>query len=981
MGWRIVLVEGANAGTTFDLGVSDFWLGRDPSCDVRFDPSKDLTVSARHLRLSCGDQGLAFFDASTNGTLVNGVPQKEGVLQDGDVVELGAGGPKLRAERVAGLCAQTQDALSATPKGATVRDCSIEIRATLLPGGDRLAFVQPLIRFGRDPESDVAFDVRRDRMVSLNHAKISVVDQEATLFDLESMNGTFVGGERIARRVLVGGEVVEFGLDGPRVRLELSRHDPVTAVVEPTGGASTLFVSDVALRDLRLGPTELLGDYPLQPELVIGRDVGCGIVLDSPFVSKRHVRVQRQGERLALHDLGSANGIFVRGKSVRQIEISEGEEFSLGPYLVKYASQALLVFDTRSRASIDALDLCRWDARRQHCFLDHVTLKIRPGDFLCILGPSGCGKSTLLKCLNGYARADEGRVLLNGVDFYGCYEQLKYQVGYVPQDDIVHSELSVERTLRYAAGLRLPVAVGRAERERRIADVLSTLELHDHRHRPVGQLSGGQRKRVSIGVELLTEPAVLYLDEATSGLDPNLEEKMMLLLRELTLRGKTVVAVTHTLDHVRLADKVAFLAAGQLAFLGSADEAREFFDVEQLPGVYKRLDEPPAADGRSLQQTFRESEVYRRHIGGIDADHGASTQAIRRSGRRFGRSGWVQFGLLVGRYAEIMVRDVRNTLILLSQAPLVGLFVVLALSSKEPETAPTSTVLLLMSLSALWFGCSNAARELTKERSIFDRERMVGLRIVPYVCSKFFVLQLLALVQVASMLAVVYWFRPGYQLAEVPHLCERWQIDACRELILAGLPGSFGAHFLNLYLTALSGIGLGLLISAVAGNSDKAMSLVPLILIPQVLFSGGFGLPQTDEPVRRGLGYVMALNWSLDQGKRIAMCAPEDEKGPRGCKRCIHAYDPNKARRLGEEPQEAHGRCAALAQVLSALVEQPETISLMEDGWYTQKSQHRAGPPGRAHPSYRGMIALLSMAGLWFVLVCLFVRLRDRQHY
>ncbi|MBW2735882.1 MAG: ATP-binding cassette domain-containing protein, partial [Deltaproteobacteria bacterium] len=847
-----------------------------------------------------------------------------------------------------------------------------------------LEFKGQLVRIGRDPSADVAFDPNRDLLVSFNHAKIVVVDGKSTLYDLESTNGTFIEGQQISRRDLQGGEVIELGRGGPKIRVQLAMQQVAAPSARARGGAAqTVFGAGAPMKDLSLGDAELLGEFPLKPQLNIGRDASCDIVLDSMYVSANHAQVVQQGQSVRLLDVGSANGLFLGGEKIVSADLTMGAEFSVGPYLLKYSPNAILVFDTRTRTWVDAFEITRTDPRTKRNFLDRISLKVQPGEFVCILGPSGCGKSTLLKSLNGYTRADAGTVLLNNIDFYNNYEQLKHQVGYVPQDDIIHPQLSIERTLQYAAQLRLPPEIPRAKRAERIQDVLSMLELYDHRHKPVNKLSGGQRKRVSIAVELLTEPAIIYLDEPTSGLDPNLEEKMMVLLRDLTLRGKTVVTVTHTLDNIHLADKVTFLVDGKLAFFGAAEEAKEFFSVATLPDVYKRFEEHKG-NVEVLQSNFKESNVYKEHIEtqlAPEAVAGGSTRKPAKKSKRIGPGAFKQFWVLTQRYAEIMTRDVKNSLILLMQAPLVALFVVAAVKSDQTERGPTSTMFMIMSLSALWFGCSNAARELTKEAAIYARERMVNLRVIPYVLSKFFVLQFLAALQVTMMLTIVYFLRSGYVLADPPGTCTQYGIEACGLLILDGIPGNFTLHLLNLYLTALSGIGLGLLVSAIAGNSDKAMSLVPLILIPQVLFSGSFGIPKADEVVKRGVGYAMTLNWSLDQAKRIAMCTEEEEKGGAGCSTCIHAFDPFKHRRLKKEDQSDDARCTSLLPVMSNLVDYPETLQVVEDGLYTRPGLHDTGPPRLAHKSFIGFYVLGGSVLLFMILVCIFVRLKDRQNH
>jgi ABC-type multidrug transport system ATPase subunit/pSer/pThr/pTyr-binding forkhead associated (FHA) protein len=1041
---QFTIVTGARAGSTFSFAQPNFRIGRDPRCEFAFDPNRDLTVSGHHATITFVDGAYHLQDFSSNGTFINGQQiQGRVVINHGDQIELGRGGPHVRfetasAQTKAGVAqqqpapvpapvqpVQSQPGFASAPHpglpptqgpaqaaaaplpatgaqpgvpasaaparrsgaptaqapiiGQTISEVSIAIEKP--PGGQRLDFKKALVRIGRDPSADIAFDPNQELLVSFNHAKIVVVAGQATLYDLDSTNGTYINGEQIARRDLSGGEVVELGRGGPQIKVLLETKQVAAPSASHERSGATVFGAATPLKDLSLGEAELFAEFAIKPSMTIGRDSSCDIVLDSMYVSNRHAKIEQQNGQVKLLDTDSANGVFLGGEKVIDTILTVGAEFVVGPFVLKYSPNAVLVFDTRTRTWVDAFELTRTDQRSKRNFLDRISLKVQPSEFVCILGPSGCGKSTLLKSLNGYTRADAGTVLLNNVNFYNNYEQVKHQVGYVPQDDIIHPQLSIERTLQYAARLRLPPGTSKQKRNERIQDVLSMLELYDHRKKPVHKLSGGQRKRVSIAVELLTEPAIIYLDEPTSGLDPNLEEKMMVLLRDLTTRGKTVVTVTHTLDNIHLADKVTFLVEGKLAFFGTADEARDFFGVEKLPDVYKRFEERKGKV-ESLRDDFKDSEIFKRHIESqLSPDIGAGgVQKAAKKGKRIGPGAIRQFWVLTQRYTEIITRDVKNTLILLIQAPLVALFIVAAVRSDQAERGPTSTMFLIMSLSALWFGCSNAARELTKEAAIYARERMVNLRVVPYVLSKFFVLQFLALLQVTTMLTLVYFLRSGYTLSEPPGPCVQYGIQACGMLILDGVPGGFLMHLLNLYLTALCGIGLGLLVSAIAGNSDKAMSLVPLILIPQVLFSGSFGIPKTDEHVKRAVGYAMALNWSLDQSKRIAMCSPEDEKGKTGCTVCIHAYDPFKHRRKKAEDQPDDARCEALLPVVSSLVDYPETLQVVENGLYTAPSDHEDGPPRRAHKSFIPMAVQGGMVLLLLILVCIFVRLKDRQN-
>jgi hypothetical protein len=275
-----------------------------------------------------------------------------------------------------------------------------------------------------------------------------------------------------------------------------------------------------------------------------------------------------------------------------------------------------------------------------------------------------------------------------------------------------------------------------------------------------------------------------------------------------------------------------------------------------------------------------------------------------------------QFFILTRRYMELILRDTKNTAILMAQAPLIALFTVLAVTGDRVEEGPTSTVFLILGLAALWCGCSNAAREITKEAAIFKRERMVGQSVVAYVTSKFFVLSVLSFVQVLMLLVIV----DGFALRSGDNFESNF--------ILGGVPGGFWLPLLNLQLTATAGVGIGLFISSVVNNSDKAMSIVPIALIPQVLFSGAFGMTSAWS-IQRAMGYVMPLNWSLDLFKRIAACEQQqiDEIVAGGAPECMYAFHPGETRPLPLRLVEEGGR-----QTLQA--DPHEVMLAVSDGAY-----------------------------------------------
>jgi len=845
-----VHLSGGLTGRIREVDAPEVVLGRDPAvAQVVFAPD-DRAVSRRHasIRLE-GDVHLLRDLESRTGTYLDGEPVAEAELRDGDEFELGRGGPRLRFELSAGgtVMVPIPNLKVVRPEPGPEREPpprplpGTKLRLTFLSGTRQGSFVEQaaaVIRIGRAPGSSVW--TPEDRVVSDQHAKIVRLEDAFVLMDLDSTNGTFLNGHRIERASLRDGDVIGLGAGGPELRLQLLTPDLAERLSQ-----ATVVIPNFAELARRRVEAAFVREVALdRDELTLGRGPEADVRLDSPIVSRLHARARRQDNAWRLEDLGSSNGTYLGATRVEDASLADGDRFVVGPFIFELAGQVLRLLDTRNRARLDARDLVVRAGGRS--ILDSVSLSLPPGSFTAIIGPSGSGKSTLLKALAGARPADAGDVLLNGTSLYRSFEAMKATLGYVPQDDIVHHELSVAQSLDFTARLRLPSDTGAAERRKRVANVLATLELTERRDTPIHRLSGGQRKRVSIAAELLTEPNLIFLDEPTSGLDPGLEEQLMLLLRELAHKGKSVVLVTHTLDNIHLCDAVVLLADGRLAFYGRADEARSHFNIDHMVNLYARLKErEPAA----WQHDFRISDGHARRI--EDPLRTLPPQAKRPTGPALGGGGLRQLGMLALRYLTIVTRDARNALLLVAQAPLIAGLIGLSLLYGRSDIAyskPKNTILFLLALVAVWFGCSNAAREIVKEKGVYLRERMVNLGLLPYVLSKLVVLTGLAAAQCVLFLLILdSWF---------------------------GIPGEPLLLFGAMLLTSVVGILTGLALSAFVSSADRAMTLLPLALIPQVLFT--FPAVQMDMKGPAGLvARVMPTWWSYDLLRRVALSPDE----------------------------------------------------------------------------------------------------------
>ncbi len=695
------------------------------------------------------------------------------------------------------------------------------------------------MRVGRGANNDIVFV---SGFISGNHALIQPDGIAHRITDLNSTNGLLYEGRRVSSVLLTDGAVVRIGDPTLGNFVSMTYHNPALG----TPGKKLAAVSSFALSGSRVR---------------IGRaGSGCEIELDSPQVSAWHASVTPSSGGFAVSDEGSTNGTFVNGAAVSSRALAAGDAIGVGPFRLVLNGSRLEWQTDPNGLRVDALNLSR--AARGKTFLNNVSLTIMPREFVALVGGSGAGKSTLMKALSGFARADSGQVRVNGEDFYTIYEAFKSTLGYVPQDDIIHRTLEVGRALGFAARLRLPPDLSSAEMDQRVADVLEQVQMEPHRSKLVETLSGGQRKRVSIGVELLASPNLLFLDEPTSGLDPGLEKHMMYSLRTLADGGRTVVLVTHATANIHQCDLVAFMALGRLVYYGPPSEALAFFGVtsgdfadiysrlEEVSGDTKRLTQEAHARGLQAELAgwcaqnpspssvpsiaelwewrYRSSAPFQRFV----ADRQRVVSGPPSANANAGRSGAKalparQFGILTRRYLELFLQDRRNLLILLAQVPVVVALLLimvnpdaLSLTREEPgRRYDAQTVLFMLATVSVWFGIINAAREITKESAVFKRERMFNLRIAPYVLSKFAVLSAVTLVQtllLVALLALRVCYPTDTGLFTAPAL----------------------EVFVTALLSALAGVALGLVVSAFAATPDRAISVVPMLLIPQIIFAG-----------------------------------------------------------------------------------------------------------------------------------------------
>ncbi|MEU3980720.1 FHA domain-containing protein [Streptomyces sp. NPDC026672] len=685
---------------------------------------------------------------------------------------------------------------------------------------------------GRDPLSDIVLD---DARVSWHHAVLRPERGHWTLADEHSTNGTYADGHRVRESGVGAGSVLRFGspADGPRAIL-VDRPPP--APDRPSA------VSMPALTGTFRRPTSV---RPLPARVVrIGRAADNDLVVDDLTVSRRHAELRALPDgSYEIADLGSHNGTFLDGRPVTLARVRPGDVVGIGHSAFCLAGGELQEYVDTGEVSLDVQDLTVTVGRGERILLDHVSFPVAEKCLLAVVGPSGAGKSTLLGALTGQRPAEHGTVLYDGRDLYRDYAELRQRIGLVPQDDILHVQLTVRDALAYAAELRFPEDTARAERRGRVDEVVRELGLEERTAQPVHSLSGGQRKRVSVALELLTKPSLLFLDEPTSGLDPGMEHSVMRMLRGLADDGRTVVVVTHSVLSLDVCDRLLVLApGGRVAYYGPPEDALGFFGFDTWPAAFDAFERDRDRDWAG---EYRASAPHRRYV----VDSAAQPRTARAGPVAVAPPprprGWTaQFATLVRRYTAVLCAD-RVFLATMIGVPFVmgGMTRAVAGSSLTPDSAMNA--LLLLCVGGVLTGSANAVRELVKERVVYRRERAVGLPRSAYLMSKVCVLGLVTVLQAVVLTQIglfgVTLNAPGGRGVLLPPLLELTAAVA---------------------LLAFTSMLLGLVVSALVRKEEVTMPLLVLLTVVQVVFCGALlrlhGVPVLDQ-----LSWLVPSRWGL----------------------------------------------------------------------------------------------------------------------
>ena len=483
--------------------------------------------------------------------------------------------------------------------------------------------------------------------------------------------------------------------------------------------------------------------------LRIGRAPDNDVVVDDMQVSRYHAELVAVPGGYEIVDLKSHNGTFVDGHGVDRCRVDDTSLIGLGRHLFRVVHGTLEQYEDTGKVEFEASGLSVMIGENRF-ILEDVSFALPEKSFLAVVGPSGAGKSTLMKALTGFSPADTGTVLYNGRDLYESMEELRSRIGYVPQDDILHPQLTVRRALEFSAELRFPPDVSADERARMVTEVLEELGLTHRADLPIHKLSGGQRKRASVALELITKPSLLFLDEPTSGLDPGFEKSAMELMRQLADGGRTVIVVTHSLQSLNMCDRVIFLApGGSTAYFGPPEEALEYFGGGEFADVFRALEEPTTPPWKDK---FKVSRPYDKYVRG-PAEHAAR---MRTAGNetpppaRPQRSWFGQLSTMVRRQIAVIMADRGLAISLVALAPIMAIALVAVLgkgglaparqNGKVVENITTPNVLFGLMFCISLIATVDSFREIVKELPIVRRERSIGLSLSAYLMSKLVVL-------------------------------------------------------------------------------------------------------------------------------------------------------------------------------------------------------------------------------------------------
>ena len=576
----------------------------------------------------------------------------------------------------------------------------------------------------------------------------------------------------------------------------------------------------------------------------IGRSLENDIVIHDVLASRHHAFLTPTPLGTEIRDAQSINGTFVNGNRVRSALLCEGDVVTIGNADLVFTG-GILVRRQEVATRTGGLEVRDVDfSINGKNLLERVSLTARPGTLTAIIGGSGAGKTTLARLIAGYATPTSGLVTFEGHDLHTGYASLRTRIGMVPQDDVVHRQLTVEQALGYAAELRLPPDTSIKDRRQVVERVLDELELTPHKKTRVDKLSGGQRKRASVAMELLTGPSLLILDEPTSGLDPALDRQVMTMLRRLADAGRVVIVVTHSLTYVSMCDQLLLLApGGKTAFADPPSQIGAAMGSTDWADIFARVSTDP--DGVHRAFLARHPAAPRRP---------SPTTGAAPLGKPPRTSRWRQVGTLARRQARLITAD-RGYFAFLALLP----FVLGVLSLAVPgntglgnanSTAPEEPIdiLILLNIGAVFMGTALTVRDLVGEWMIFQRERAVGLSASAYLMSKVLVFSAAALIETAVMVVIMTIGKgaPSHGGVVLGHSVAAGVVEL----------------WLALALTAITSAMLGLALSSLARSTEQVLPMLVVVIMISMVMAGGL-IPVTGRLVLDQTSWLVPARWGF----------------------------------------------------------------------------------------------------------------------
>ncbi|MEE2853566.1 MAG: ATP-binding cassette domain-containing protein [Actinomycetota bacterium] len=578
----------------------------------------------------------------------------------------------------------------------------------------------------------------------------------------------------------------------------------------------------------------------------IGRATDNDIVIQDVLASRHHAFLIQTPLGTEIRDAHSVNGTFVNGVRVGSAVLTEGDVVTIGNVDLVFTGDSLV---RRTEAAtrtggLEVNSVC-YTVDHGKQLLDHISLTARPGTLTAIIGGSGAGKTTLSRLIVGYTSPTSGNVTFEGHDIHTEYASMRSRIGMVPQDDVVHRQLTVNQALNYAAELRLPPDTSKEERARVVAQVLEELDMTQHADTRVDKLSGGQRKRASVALELLTQPSLLLLDEPTSGLDPALDRQVMLMLRQLADAGRTVLVVTHSVSYLDVCDQILLVApGGKTAFCGPPDQVESAMGTRNWADIFAKVGADPDEANRRFKERNQQSSKPPSPQSPADLGEPPQTNLFR------------QLSTIARRQVRLVVSDRGYTIFLAVLPFLIG---ALSLTVKGPHPglgpadpmgpAPTQPqyIMVLLNIGAVFMGTALTIRDLIGERPIFRREQAVGLSTTAYLLAKIAVFCVFATAQ-AAIATIIVRLGKGAPTAH---------------------PQFFGNSTFSLFVTVagtcIASAMLGLLLSALAQSNEQIMPLLVVSIMSQLVFSSGM-IPVYQRVGLEQMAWLTPARWGYAAG-------------------------------------------------------------------------------------------------------------------